>query len=169
MEDFLDQSAFLPLYEPFVHRLPWPVTLRQITPCRTAPRDPEDSVQYLPRIFLRPSQRSSLPLWKVFLKLFPFLIRDLITSNHFLHLIVLFDAIEKIPFGFCIFFRFCSAIMNLETHSNSLQHIYNPLPRSDAINPFHSHRSFTKTMAAIENTLMLPKAAETFHFLHFML
>ena len=118
MEDFLDQSAFLPLYEPFVHRLPWPVTLRQITSCRTAPRDPEDSVQYLPGIFLRPSQRSSLPLWKVFLQLFPFLIRDLITSNHFLHLIVLFDAIVDFPFGFCIFFRFCYVIMSFETHSN---------------------------------------------------
>ena len=121
MEDFLDQSAFLLLYEPFVHRLPWPVTLRQITPCRPAPRDPEDSVQYLPGIFPRPSQRSSLPLWKVFLKLFPFLIRDLITSNHFLHLIVLFDAIVEFPFGFCIFFRFCYVIMSLETHSSKEQ------------------------------------------------
>ena len=122
MEDFLDQAAFLPLYEPLVHCLPWSVSLRQIPPCCPAPGDPKDSVQHVPRIFPRTSQRAGLSFRKILLQPLPFFVCELVAPNdsfYFLHPLLYYSTLSlNFLLVFCIFSRFFQVFMTLETHSN---------------------------------------------------
>lgn len=82
MEYLLDQAAFRPFPEPLVHRLRWPVPLRQVPPRHPASCDAEDSVQHLPGFPPRSPLVTHLPFWEIGFQSLPLGVCQFVPSNY---------------------------------------------------------------------------------------
>ncbi len=124
VENLLQQTTFLPLYETFVCGLPCAVAFWQVPPRCSAAGNPHDRIEQFSRI---PPRSAYIPVFllEIGLQSFPFTVSYFVASDtlcHTFHLCWLASTAASFPLHFfSLFFRF----MSLETHPSDEWKDYN--------------------------------------------